>query len=118
QTAAALDTTLAVSRAVLFASCLSLVVPLAGCGGTTRSRTHSNMLIVLDRSIGGVSLKELRTVAERSVGRGVVLRATSDRSARPTPARVTQVSYQDGSLIVTYVSTAKEPARGALLETR
>ena len=96
---------------------LALVALLTGACGSHRRETPSNRL-VLDRSIDGVSLGELRSVAESELGQGVVLSTTVDRSARPTPARVVKVSYPDAGIVVWWVDTQRHPARAFILETK
>jgi hypothetical protein len=90
----------------------SVVALWAGAGYSSPTS-----LIVLDRSIGGVRLLEPRPAVERDLGRGVVLAAKIDRSAKPTPARITRVSYLSGALTVTYVSEAKQQPTAFILES-
>jgi hypothetical protein len=106
------------SRAVVAVACLCLALLLPACGGTASNGPSASRLIVLDRSVGGVRLREQRVTVARSVGRGVVVRTTIDRSARPTPERITQVAYQGGALVVTYASAANQPSRVFVLETK
>ncbi|HST25615.1 MAG TPA: hypothetical protein VLJ76_06460 [Gaiellaceae bacterium] len=79
--------------------------------------SNARTLIVLDRSIGGVALKELRSNVERELGKGLVLQSTVDKTAKPTPARSTEVSYGSGALLVYYASAKGFPARAELIET-
>jgi hypothetical protein len=105
------------ARASLVAVTVLAVSTVAAWGSTDRHESAST-LIVLDRSIGGVSLKELRSSVERQLGRGLVLRSTVDKTAKPTPDRFTEVSYGSGSLLVFYVSATAFPGRVEALETR
>jgi hypothetical protein len=88
-----------------------------GAGQAAATVPSSSNLIVLDRSIGGVSLREQHSAVDRQVGRGVVLSSKLDRSARPAPVRVERVSYMSGALIVTYVSEAKQQPVAIILES-
>ena len=97
---------------------LAMVAVLTGACGSHERLTPSNRLMVLDHSIGGVSLGELRSVAESDLGQGVVLSSTLDRSARPTPAREIKVSYANAGIVVWWVGAQGHPARAFILETR
>jgi hypothetical protein len=88
-----------------------------GAGQAAATVPSSSNLIVLDRSIGGVSLREQRSAVDRQVGRGVVVSSKLDRSARPAPVRVERVSYMSGALIVTYVSEAKQQPVAVILQS-
>ncbi len=104
------------ARVVLIAVAVLAATTLAAAGSTGR-QNGTNTLIVLDRSIGGVALKELRSKVEHTLGKGLVLSSTVDHTARPTPAYLTKVSYGYGSLIVFYVSGKGHPAQVLALET-
>ncbi len=90
--------------------CVGLVV--AACGS---SSSHApRVAIVIDKSIGGVSLKERRSAVERTLGHGVVVK-TEDQKPPEPPAHVEVVMYPDG-LEVVYVSrTAAQRARGVAI---
>jgi hypothetical protein len=93
-----------------------LVVGLLGCGSSAAGRGHENDLIVLDRSIGGVALRERRGDVERALGRGYVLH-TSDQKPPEPRLHIEEVLYPNG-LQVTYVSadaTRSSRARGQVV---
>jgi hypothetical protein len=90
---------------------------LALGGQATAAETLAPTLIVLDHSIGGVSLREGRAAVERDLGRGVALSTSIDRSARPEPAHIQRVAYLSGALTVTYVSMGVQQPQVALLES-
>jgi hypothetical protein len=95
---------------------VSLGLALAACGGTSGSRTRANTLIVLDRSIGGVSLRERRLEVEHVLGRGVVLH-TSDQKPPEPRLHFEDVLYSNG-LEIGYVSgdaTPRSRARGQVI---
>jgi hypothetical protein len=94
---------------------------LVGCGSSARSHVHGDTLIVLDRSMGGVALRERREDAERILGDGHLLGA-QDQKPREPRLHFEAVRYPNG-LQVGYVSenaTARSVARGrvAYLLTR
>jgi hypothetical protein len=71
--------------------------------------------IVLDRSIGGVSLKEKRADVERMLGPGVVVK-TEDQKPPEPPAHEEDVQYARDGLEVVYVSqTAAQRASGLVI---
>ena len=86
----------------LLATCVSLVLVSAGCAGSSESRTRANTLIVLDRSIGGVALREKRVDVESRLGEGFV-RKTEDQKP-PSPVHVEEVLYAKYGLEVWYAS--------------
>lgn len=96
---------------------LAMVAFLTTACGSRGHKALSNKL-VLDHSIGGISLGEVRSVAESALGKGVVVSATIDRSARPTPERVVKVSYPNAGIVVWWVSGQGHPARAFILQTR
>jgi hypothetical protein len=98
-------------------ACAGVALAAAASGGSAAGKARPNNTIVLDRSIGGVRLKERRSTVERALGRGVVLRTTVDRSG-PQPSRATLVAYRKRTLTVGYVSDAKHPGIVLLVETR
>jgi hypothetical protein len=80
-----------------------LASALVGCETSTGSRVRgSTTLIVLDRSIGGVALRERRSDVERLLGPGDVVQ-TSDQKPPEPPFHIEDVLYPNG-LEVTYVS--------------
>lgn len=91
------------------AACLASA--LVGCGSPAGSRAHGRTLIVLDRSIGGVALRERRSDVERLLGRGDILRTSDQRPPEPR-LHVEDVLYPNG-LEVDYVSrSASSRAQG------
>jgi hypothetical protein len=96
---------------------LALVAALTSACGTA-GHAKADRVIVLDRSMGGVSLGERRSEVERGLGKGIVLSSTLDRSAKPTPARFVKVDYPRASLDVWWVSAAGDTSRAFLLDTR
>lgn len=79
----------------------SLALILAGCGSARKGQARDDTLIVLDRSIGGVALREKRAHVERRLGRGFVLKA--DDQKQP-PVHGEDVLYAKHGLEVWYVS--------------
>jgi hypothetical protein len=84
----------------LTAASASLLL-LANCGGS-HNRPAASRLIVLDRSIGGVALRQRRAVVGRLLGRGIV-RSKQDQKPPEPPAHVEDVVYPNG-LEVIFVS--------------
>jgi hypothetical protein len=90
---------------------------LATGGATARGGSRANTLIVLDRSIGGVALKEQRSDVERSLGRGFVIHTEDQKPPEPT-VHGEQVLYAKYGLEVWYVSRNATPlarARGRVI---
>lgn len=79
-------------------ACLLL---LANCG-SSHNRPAGSRLIVLDRSIGGVALRQRRPVVDRLLGRGIV-RSKQDQKPPEPPAHIEDVVYANG-LEVIFVS--------------
>lgn len=99
-------------------SLLGLLLPLtaSACGGGQAG----DRSIVLDRSIGGVALKEKRSEVERRLGDGVVVRTQDQKPPEPS-LHVEQVKYPKQGLEVVYVSrdaTPLERARGRVYFVR
>jgi hypothetical protein len=95
---------------------LSLAFALTACGASAETRS-AKTLIVLDRSIGGVALKEQRSDVERTLGRGLVVH-TEDQKPPEPPAHGERVLYAKYGLDVWYVShdaTPSERARGRVI---
>jgi hypothetical protein len=91
-------TVLRLSTSLLAGASLALI--LAGCRGSGNGQARDE-LIVLDRSIGGVALREERADVERRLGRGFVLKA--DDQKQP-PVHGEDVLYTKHALEVWYVS--------------
>lgn len=90
-----------------------VALTLAACSSSGSSRLSSR--IVLDRSIAGVHLKEMRRDAERTLGRGVVVK-TSDQKPPEPPAHGEDVRYANSGVEVFYVSkTAADRAEGRVI---
>jgi hypothetical protein len=96
---------------------LGLALALLPLGLACSHAVIANTLLVLDHSIGGVSLGELRSTAEHELGKGVLISATIDRTARPMPAHIAKVTYLNAGITVWWISEGHHPARAALLET-
>ena len=99
-----------------FVALASLGFALTACGASEGSRSNGDTRIVLDRSIGGVALREKRTDVERQLGHGFVVH-TEDQKP-PYPAHAEQVLYAKYGLEVYYVSRNATPlalARGRVL---
>jgi len=92
-----------VAAKLLVALAPLIVLGGSGCGGQHFHKT--NNLIILDRSIGGASLQETRSQAEKSLGTGRVL---------STGRQGTQVAYRGGGLIVCH---AEHPLRAFIMKT-
>jgi hypothetical protein len=90
---------------------LSLVVlasaVLAGCGGSTEDRSPGSTLIALDRSIGGVQLRDQRSEVERALGSGTVIHSEDQKPPEPR-LHFEDVIYPNG-LEVGYVSRSATP---------
>jgi hypothetical protein len=84
------------------AAFVCLASALVGCGSSAGGRDHGGTLIMLDRSIGGVALRERRIDVERLLGRGDVLRTSDQKSPEPR-LHVEDVLYPNG-LEVDYIS--------------
>jgi len=96
-------------------------VLLLACGGEAARGAAGSAVtptIVLDRSIGGVSLGETRGSVERRIGRGFLVSARTDVS-RGRRSHVERLAYDAAGLYVTYVSSGgpSREARVAVLET-
>jgi hypothetical protein len=104
--------TAAAIRAASGLLAVGLALAASACGG---GGTAKNELIVLDRSIGGVRLDELRAEVERREGRGKVVSSTDQEKP---PAHLEQVAYRDGDLVVGYVSSSGRRPRVIGVETR
>jgi hypothetical protein len=99
-----------------------LSVLLAGlafltCSCGAHGGAQVNGFLVLDRSIGPVSLGELRSAAEPRLGKAVVLSSTLDRSARPKPARVVRAMYPSADILVWWIGAQGRPLRAFILQT-
>lgn len=94
-------------------SAVGLLLSLTGaaCAGRHDSRPGpgTSSLIVLDRSIGGVALKEERSDVERRLGRGRLVQAEDERPPAP-PSHGEHVRYPMQALDVWYVSRDATPA--------
>ena len=91
--------------------CFLLSLVVVGCGGTATKP------LVLDRSIGVVTLKESRARIERDIGKGTVISSKLDHSARPEPLREEQVAYKSAGLVVWYISNTHQGPIGIVVET-
>jgi hypothetical protein len=108
----------------LSVSVLGLLLSLTGvaCAGGHESRTGPgpSSLIVLDRSIGGVALKEERADVERRLGRGRLVQSRDQKPPEP-PAHSEHVRYPMDGLDVWYVSrdaTSSERERARVFAVR
>jgi hypothetical protein len=77
------------------------VLLVANCG-SSQDGPAPRRLIVLDRSIGGVALRQRRAVVDRLLGRGIV-RSTQDQKPPEPPAHIEDIVYPNG-LEVIFVS--------------
>jgi hypothetical protein len=84
-------------------ACVCLILALTACGGRAKGQAAGNTLIILDRSIGGVVLREKRVEVERRLGRGLVLHAADQQPPEPR-LHVESVLYTKVGLEVSYVS--------------
>jgi hypothetical protein len=91
-----------VARAIGSLVAFGIAVALLGCGSSASRGDRVRTLIVLDRSIGGIALRERRSEAERILGRGAVIQ-TSDQKPPEPPAHTEAMLYPSG-LKVYYVS--------------
>ncbi len=102
------------ARQVVLGCALATGLLVSGCSGEESSPGR----IVLDRSIGGVSLGEDRAAVESALGDGITLSSQIDRSARPEAIRAETVSYHDDELRVSYVSSESTGPTVVVVETR
>ena len=77
---------------------LGLVVLCAACG--TSSHASPPATIVLDRSIGGIRLGEIRNAVQRALGSGALVSTQMVGTGSEPRVRVTKVLY--AKLLVTY----------------
>jgi hypothetical protein len=80
---------------------------LAGCGSSADGQSRGSTVIALDRSIGGVSLRERRSHVDRELGHGSVLAKSDQRPPEPR-FHFERVLYANG-LEVGYVSRGTTP---------
>jgi hypothetical protein len=96
-----------VTRAITLSLGVLAAFVLAGCGGSTEHRSRGATLIVLDRSIGGVRLRDQRSEVERALGSGTVIRSEDQKPPEPR-LHFEDVIYPNG-LEVGYVSRSATP---------
>lgn len=108
----------------MLVSVLGLLLSLTGaaCAGGHETRTcpAKSPLIVLDRSIGGVAVKEERSDVECRLGRGRLVEAWNQKPPEPA-LHLEHVRYPMAGLDVWYVSrdaTRPERARGRVMTVR
>jgi hypothetical protein len=98
-------------RAIGLALAVVTAAALAACGNPAERRSSGTTLIVLDRSIGGVRLREQRREVERLLGRGAVIHSEDQKPPEPR-LHIEVVIYPNG-LEVGYVSrSAEAPSHG------